>query len=263
MPTTNNISKPLILVTNDDGANAKGIQSLIDCLRSLGDIFVVAPDGPRSAQSSAITVNMPLRVEKTHEEEGLISYICNGTPADCVKLALHQLCSRKPDMVVSGINHGTNSSISIIYSGTMGAAIEGCVNGIPSIGFSLNSYDPRSNFNDAMEYAYKITKKTLAEGLPNNICLNVNIPDNQHTIQAVKICRQSEGHWIEDFMKRKDPFGKNYYWLTGEFINTEKQNDDTDEWALENGFVSIVPIKVDMTAYEYMDELKKIDYELG
>jgi len=255
------ILRPLILVTNDDGVNAKGIQSLIECLLPLGDIFVVAPDGPRSAQSSALTVTTPLRVKKTDEEDGLTMYVCNGTPADCVKLALNQLCPRKPNIIVSGINHGMNSSISIIYSGTMGAAMEGCVNGIPSIGFSLCSYDPRADFTKAMEYAYKITKKTLETGLPRTLCLNVNIPDTHHIIKGIKVCRQSEGYWSEEFIRREDPSGKHYYWLTGEFINAEKQNDDTDEWALENGFVSIVPVKIDMTAYEFMDDLKKWKYD--
>jgi len=254
-------TKPLILITNDDGIHAKGIQSLITCLLPLGDVFVIAPDGPRSAQSSALTVTTPLRVKKTTDEEGLITYVCNGTPADCVKLALNQLCPHKPDIIVSGINHGMNSSISIIYSGTMGAALEGCVNGIPAIGFSLSNYDPHADFNKAMKYAYSITKKTLAKGLPRSICLNVNIPDTDH-IKGVKICRQSEGYWSEEFIRREDPSGKHYYWLTGEFINAERQNEDTDEWAMENGFVSIVPVKVDMTAYEYIDDLKKIKYEL-
>ncbi len=263
MSDSNPISKPLILITNDDGIIAKGIQSLISCLLPLGNLFVVAPDGPRSAQSSALTVTTPLRVKKIKEEDGLTEYICNGTPADCVKLALNQLCPRKPDIIVSGINHGMNSSISIIYSGTMGAALEGCVNGIPSIGFSLCNYDPRANFDTAMAYAYKITKKTMATGLPRTICLNVNIPDlPEDKIQGISICRQSEGYWAEEFVQRKDPSGKRYYWLTGQFINAEKQNSETDEWALENGFISIVPVKVDMTAYEHLDELKKIDYEL-
>lgn len=261
MTAKQNIQTPLILITNDDGIHAKGLQSLIDCLRPLGDLFVVAPDGPRSAQSSALTVTTPLRVKKTLEEGGLTVYTCNGTPADCVKLALNQLCPRKPDIVVSGINHGMNSSISIIYSGTMGAALEGCVNGIPAIGFSLSSYDSHAEFSKAMKYAYAITKKTIATGLPRTICLNVNVPDTEH-IKGISICRQSEGYWAEEFIRREDPSGKHYYWLTGEFINAEKQNNDTDEWALENGYVSIVPVKVDMTAYEYMDELKKISYEL-
>lgn len=251
---------PLILISNDDGISAKGIQSLIESMRPLGSVIVVAPDSPRSAQSSALTVTTPLRVKKIHEEEGLLQYICNGTPSDCVKLALNQLCPKKPDVVVAGINHGTNSSISVIYSGTMGATIEGCVNGIPSIGFSLCNFDPRADFSTAMIYAQKITKKIIQEGLPKGICLNVNIPDLK-TIKGIKVCRQSEGYWSEEFIKREDPYGKHYYWLTGEFINAEKLNDDTDEWALENGYISMVPVKVDMTAYEYINDLKKLDYE--
>lgn len=249
--------KPLILVTNDDGVMARGISSLIESVRALGEVLVVAPDGPRSAQSSALTVTTPLRVKKLQEEDGLTVYQCNGTPADCVKLAINQIAPRRPDLVVSGINHGTNSSISIIYSGTMGAAIEGCVAGIPSIGFSLCSFDPRADFSQAIEYATRITSKVLQEGLPRTICLNVNVPEKHHIIKGVKICRQSEGYWSEEFLKRQDPAGKNYFWLSGEFINAEQMSDDTDEWALSQGYVSIVPVKVDMTAYEYINDLKK------
>ncbi len=253
--------KPLILVTNDDGVAAKGLGSLIEAVLPLGKVVVVAPDGPRSAQSSALTVTNPLRVKIITKEDNLIVYQCNGTPADCIKLAINQLLERKPNLVVSGINHGTNSSISVIYSGTMGAAIEGCVCGVPSIGFSLCSFDPRANFSQAMLHARAIAKKVLTEGLPHNVCLNVNIPDTQK-IEGVKICRQSDGYWEEEFEKRQDPMGKNYYWLTGQFVNAESVSDDTDETALSEGYVSIVPIKIDMTAYEFMSDLNKWTYDL-
>ncbi|MDR1679967.1 MAG: 5'/3'-nucleotidase SurE [Prevotellaceae bacterium] len=243
--------KPLILVTNDDGVNARGIRALIESMRPLGDVLVVAPDGPRSAQSSALTVTTPLRVKKLEEEDGLVVYQCNGTPADSVKLAINRIAHRRPDLVVSGINHGTNSSISVIYSGTMGAAMEGCVSDIPSIGFSLCSYDPNADFTQAMQYATKIAQKTLNQGLPRAVCLNVNIPVVPY-IKGIKICRQSDGYWSEEFLRREDPSGRSYYWLTGQFINAEPVSDDTDEWALEHDFVSIVPVKVDMTAYEYL-----------
>ncbi len=248
------MNKPLILITNDDGVNAKGIRSLIAGVLPLGEVVVVAPDSPRSAQSSALTVATPIRVKKTEEDNNLTIYQCTGTPADCVKLALNQILNRTPDVIVSGINHGTNASISVLYSGTMGAALEGCVAGIPSIGFSLCSFDPRANFAEAMRYANLITEKVLQNGLPRQICLNVNIP---HTTQVkgLKVCRQSEGYWSEEFLKRQDPTGRNYYWLTGEFINAEPMNDDTDQWALEQGYVSVVPVKVDMTAYELMSDL--------
>ncbi len=249
-------AKPLILITNDDGVMARGIHCLIESAKSLGEVIVVAPDGPRSAQSSALTITTPLRVKKIEEEADLTIYQCNGTPADCVKLAINQVCPRRPDLVLSGINHGTNSSISIIYSGTMGAAIEGCVAGIPSIGFSLCSFDPRADFTQAVEYATKVTQKVIEAGLPTGVCLNVNIPAPHHKVQGVKVCRQSDGYWSEEFIKRKDPADKTYYWLSGEFINAEQMSDDTDEWALEHGYVSIVPVKVDMTAYEYMNDLK-------
>lgn len=253
------MAKPLILVTNDDGINAKGIQVLIECMQELGDVIVCAPDGPRSAQSSALTVTMPIRVKKTVEEDGLTVFVCSGTPADCVKLALNQLVPRKPDLLVSGINHGTNSSISVIYSGTMGAAIEGCLNNIPSIGYSLYSFDPRADFTQTIPFTKQIASNILKTSLPANICLNVNFPEPHHPIKGVRICRQSEGYWLEEFDKRVDPMGKSYYWLSGEFVNSEKQNDETDEWALENAYVSVVPTKVDMTAYEYINDLKRLE----
>lgn len=255
------MNKPLILITNDDGVAAKGFSSLIEAMMPLGRVVAVAPDGPRSAQSNALTVTTPLRVKILQEDEDVIIYQCNGTPTDCVKLAINQLLDRKPDLVVAGINHGTNSSISVVYSGTMGATIEGCVEGVPSIGFSLCSFDPRANFSHAMLYARAIAKKVLAEGLPRNICLNVNIPDTHH-IEGVKICRQSDGYWEEEFEKRQDPMGKNYYWLTGQFVNAEPVSDDTDEAALSQGYVSIVPVKIDMTAYEFISDLNKWTYEL-
>lgn len=247
--------RPLILVTNDDGVTARGINSLIESVAPLGDVVVVAPDGPRSAQSSALTITQPLRVKKLQEENGITVYQCSGTPADCVKLAINQLLDRRPDVVVSGINHGTNSSISVIYSGTMGAAMEGCVAGIPSIGFSLNDFDPRANFGESMKFATIITQKVLKEGLPQSVCLNVNFP-NTNKIKGIKICRQSDGTWSEEFLKRQDPAGRNYYWLSGNFINAEQMSDDTDEWAMEQGYAAIVPVKIDMTAYEFINDLK-------
>ncbi len=251
----------LILITNDDGVSAKGLASLIEAMLPLGQVVVVAPDGPRSAQSSALTVTMPIRTKVVSKGENLLLYQCNGTPADCVKIALHQLLDRTPDLIVSGINHGVNSSISVIYSGTMGAAIEGCIDGVASIGFSLNSFAPHANFSQAILYARAIAKKVLEKGLPRNVCLNVNFPETQK-IEGVKICRQADGYWEEEFEKRQDPMGKNYYWLTGHFVNSEPTSDDTDEAALAQGYISVVPVKVDMTAYEFMNDLNQWTYEL-
>jgi 5'-nucleotidase len=253
-------NKPLILITNDDGVSSRGIQALISCLEGVGHLFVVAPDGPRSAQSSAITVNEPIRARKIKEEEDLTVFKCSGTPADCVKLAVNQLLPRKPDLLVSGINHGPNSSISILYSGTMGAAMEGCVNSIPSVGFSHCSLDPRADMGAAMKYALNISKQVLQNGLPEGICLNVNIP-NQKEIAGVKVVKQTKGKWTEEFMKREDPHGRDYYWLTGMFKNDEDHNPHTDEYALNNGYVSIVPCKIDLTDYDFIETLKTWNYE--
>jgi len=252
--------KPLILIANDDGVDSRGIKALVSSLRAEGEIYVVAPDGPRSAQSSAITVNNPIRARKIMEEDGLTVFKCSGTPADCVKLALDQLLPRKPDLLVSGINHGTNSSISVLYSGTMGAAFEGCINNVPSVGFSLCSLDPRADMTEAMNYATIISRQVLKNGLPEGICLNVNIPYEKN-IKGVKICKQAKGLWTEEFMKREDPAGRDYYWLTGNFSSCESDDESTDECSLSNGYVSIVPCVIDLTAYHFMDTLKTWNYE--
>ncbi len=252
--------KPLILITNDDSLSAKGIYALIDSMKNLGQLVVVAPDSPSSGQSKAITVNSPIRISKTLEENGLTIYKCTGTPTDCVKLALDQILTRKPDLMVSGINHGSNSSISVLYSGTMGAALEGCVERIPSIGFSLCSFNPRADFSGAMKYANIIVKNVLKNGLPEGICLNVNIPETED-IKGVKICRQSRGYWEEEFVRREDPTGRQYFWLTGQFRNDEPDAEDTDEWALKNGYVSVVPCHADLTAKEYIKCLSEWNYE--
>ncbi len=251
---------PLILVTNDDGVEARGIHSLIEAVSPLGDVVVVAPDGPRSAQSNAITVNSPLRFWKHLEKDGLTVYRCNGTTTDCVKLALCNILDRMPDIIVSGINHGSNSSASVMYSGTMGGVFEGCRAGIPSIGFSLCNYDPRADFTVAMKYAYMLTETVLVEGLPKNTCLNVNVPPLEE-VKGYKLCRQADGYWHEKFVKREDPYGNNYYWLTGNYVNNEPQATDTDEAMMAQGYVSVVPCKIDLTDYEALKELEKWNYE--
>lgn len=254
----------LILVTNDDGIRAKGLEALISAVRPYGRTFVIAPEEGQSGMSHAITVKYPIRIRKVREEEGLVMYSSNGTPVDCVKLALNKLLDSKPDLIVSGINHGSNSSSSVIYSGTMAAAIEGCINGIPSIGFSLLDYSPDANFSSVLKYADMILEKALKNGIPQETCLNVNFPVNTYKkIKGMRICRQNRGVWREEFDHRRDPQNRDYYWLTGEFHNLEPDSPDTDEYALKNNYVSIVPVHIDLTAYRVMDELRDWDIESG
>jgi len=248
----------LILVTNDDGIEAKGLKSLIEMVREFGKVIVVAPEESQSGMSHAITMKYPLRIRTVKNEEGLEIYSCNGTPVDCVKLALHMLLGRKPDVLVSGINHGTNASVSIVYSGTMAAAIEGGINKVPSIGFSLLDYSADADFEAAGIYVRRIIEKVFMNGIEKGICLNVNIPvGKENELKGIKVCRQTDGYWQEEFDKRIDPGKREYYWLTGYFNNSEPFADDTDEWALKNKFVSVVPIRVDFTSYSRIEELKK------
>ena len=247
-----------MLITNDDGIHAKGLETLIDIVRPLGEIFVMAPEESQSGMSHAITVKTPIRVSKIREEKGLVIYSCKGTPVDCIKLALNKFLKRHPDLILSGINHGSNASASIIYSGTVAAAIEGCMNGIPSIGLSLLDFSPEAEFNSIIRYAEQIIIRTLEDGIPEGTCLNVNFPANHSgQIRGVKICRQTKGHWIEEFDQRIDPRNKNYYWLTGEFINLEPDAIDTDEWALKHNYISVVPVHVDLTSYEALGRLRE------
>ncbi len=249
----------LILVTNDDGLDSLGIASLVEAMKTLGEVIVVAPLEPQSGMSQAITVKHPLRVIKSQLND-CTSYSVNGTPTDCVKLALSQLLPRKPDLLVSGINHGSNSSTSVLYSGTMGAALEGCVNGIPSIGFSIISYNHDTNLSTAKKYAAKIAAQVLRHDLPLHTCLNVNIPEvPAEEIKGIHVCRQTMGYWQEEFDKRTDPSGHDYYWLTGEYFNREPEATDTDEWALENNYIAIVPLQTDLTSYQTIDLIKKWD----
>ncbi|HNW56890.1 MAG TPA: 5'/3'-nucleotidase SurE [Bacteroidales bacterium] len=247
----------LILLTNDDGLYAAGLKTLLEVMEEFGKVILVSTTESRSAMSQALTVKIPLRVKLLEENDRHRIYACNGTPTDSIKLAVNQLLERTPDWVVSGINHGSNSSASVLYSGTMAAAIEGCLYGISSVGFSLNSFSPTADFSACKKYI-RIIMNTLAKGpLPEGICLNVNIPATMEgEIKGIRVCRQAKGSWSEEFEKRKDPMGKTYYWLTGIFQNHEPEATDTDEWALTNKFVSVVPVSVDMTAYWYTDELK-------
>ncbi|MBN2274322.1 MAG: 5'/3'-nucleotidase SurE [Bacteroidales bacterium] len=250
--------KLLILVTNDDGLEAKGIKELVNVVRPLGRVVVVAPSDPQSGMSHAITVKNPLRVKKMYEENDLVMYKCNGTPVDCVKIACNQLLKEKPGLLVAGINHGSNSSTSVFYSGTLGATLEGCINEIPSIGFSLLSLDSNADFTAAKSVAGRVISKVMENGLPRSVCLNVNIPNGYpDEIKGIRICRQNKGFWREEFDKRTDPMGKHYFWLTGYYHNSEPEADDTDEWALRNAYVSVVPIQTDLTAYTMLDNLRQ------
>ena len=251
-----NSNRPIILVTNDDGITAAGIQNLAYLMKELGDVIIVAPDSPQSAMGHAITIAKPLRLEKVDLYEGIQSYQCSGTPVDCVKLAVNKILHRKPDLLVSGINHGSNSSINILYSGTMSAAMEGAIEGSPSIGFSLSDFSANANFQPTHKYILSIAKNVLENGLPKSTLLNVNFPLVQkfNELKGVKICRQAVAKWQEEFDERLDPHKRKYYWLTGVFeLNDEGQ--DTDEWALKNNYVSVVPVQFDLTAYDAIKEL--------
>jgi len=254
-------NKPLILITNDDGITAPGIRTLIDVMNSVGDVVVVAPDSPQSGMGHAITVNSTLFVEKVKVNGGAqIEYSCSGTPADCVKLAVDQILERKPDLCVSGINHGSNSSINVIYSGTMSAAIEAGIEGIPAIGFSLLDYSWNANFEASKKYVKIIAENVIKEGLPKDVVLNVNIPNlPEKELKGIKICRQARANWVEEFDKRTNPQGRVYYWLTGKFVNLD-HGEDTDEWALKNGYISVVPVQFDLTAHHSIQTLKTWDF---
>lgn len=256
-------ARPLILVTNDDGVTAPGITALVEVMRELGDVVVVAPDKPQSGMGHAITINATLRINKVKYYNVLEEYSCTGTPVDCVKLAVNKILPRKPDLCVSGINHGSNMSINVIYSGTMSAAVEGAIEGIPSIGFSLCDLSVEADFTAAKIYAKKIARSVLEHGLPEGVCLNVNIPAVPLSeIKGVHVCRQGKANWVEELDERKDPSGKPYFWLTGRFENFEPGNKETDVWALDNNYISLVPIQFDMTSHRSIDMLKKWNYNV-
>ncbi|MFT6749159.1 MAG: 5'-nucleotidase [Flavobacterium sp.] len=248
--------RPLILVTNDDGISAPGIRALISVMEELGDVVVVAPDSPQSAMGHAITINNTLHLNKISKEGSpVLEYSCSGTPVDCVKMAVNEILKRKPDLCVSGVNHGSNSSINVIYSGTMSAAVEAGIEGIPAIGFSLLDYSWNADFETIKPFLKKIAEQVLKNGLVEGTVLNVNLPKlDFKDIKGIKICRQAKAMWQEKFDKRVTPFGRDYYWLTGEFINMDK-GEDTDEWALANNYVSIVPVQFDLTAHHVIATL--------
>jgi len=256
------MKRPLILVTNDDGINAPGIRTLVSVIKDIGDVIVVAPDSPQSGMGHAITINSTLHSSRiTPKNSEIIEYSCSGTPADCVKLAINELMPRKPDLCVSGINHGSNSSINVIYSGTMSAAIEAGIEGVTAIGFSLLDYSWNADFSQSKDFIRKITLNALNNGIPKGVVLNVNIPAvKKSDIKGVKICRQAMAYWVEEFDKRKNPLGQEYYWLTGKFVNKD-QGEDTDEWALNNNYISIVPVEFDLTAHHAIKGLNEWDFK--
>jgi 5'-nucleotidase len=254
-------TKPLILVTNDDGITAPGIRKLISIMHNLGDVLVVAPDKPQSGMGHAVTVTSPLMISQIENENRHREYSCNGTSVDCVKMGIKIVLGRKPDIVVSGINHGSNASVNVLYSGTMAAALEAAIEDVPAIGFSLNNYSINANFDGFEKYIEAITRKVLLNGLPPATCLNVNIPDLASSdIKGIKIARQGRGFWHEKYDERIDPFKRNYYWLTGVFENSEDATD-TDTWAINNNYIAVVPVHIDMTAYKAMNILKDWDLE--
>ncbi|MEI7500646.1 MAG: 5'/3'-nucleotidase SurE [Bacteroidota bacterium] len=247
--------KPLILVTNDDSVKAPGIRALIRYIRPFGRVVVVAPDRPQSGTAHAVTIAHPLRLELITREADYEEYSCNGTPADCVKLAFKIVMRRRPDFLFSGINHGSNASINIIYSGTMAAVLEGALAGVPSVGFSLNNYSLKADFGPSEQFVKTIVSNVISNGLPNGVCLNVNIPDvPENQIKGIKVCRQAEGTWEEDFDEREDPHGSKYYWMKGVYVSVGN-GQDTDQWALENKYVAVVPVHFDLTAKGSLETL--------
>ena len=248
--------KPLILVTNDDGIYSKGINSLVTVAINFGDVVVVAPDKPQSGMGHAITINNPLRLNKVNLMDGVLAYATSGTPVDCVKMGIFEILKKKPDLIISGINHGENTSTNVLYSGTMSAAVEGAMEDIPSIGFSLADFGSDADFNASSIIASKIIEKVLSIDFPRNICLNVNIPKLPFkAIKGIKTCKQANAFWNDRFEKRTDQFGNDYYWLTGDFCESV-QDQDTDLYATRNGYVSVVPTHFDMTAHHILKQVK-------
>ncbi|MGM9705188.1 MAG: 5'/3'-nucleotidase SurE [Prevotella sp.] len=248
--------RPLILISNDDGYRAPGINRLIDMIHDLADILVCAPEEARSGFSCAFSAANPLRLTLRSRTEGVEIWSCNGTPVDCVKLALHSLCdNRRPDMVIGGINHGDNASVNTHYSGTMGVATEGCMKYIPSVAFSLCDHHENADFSPLSPLVHEITARVLREGLPLGVCLNVNFPKAQ-SFRGVKVCRMARGSWTNECVAMQHPRGYEYFWMIGNYINDEPEADDTDNWALTHGYVAITPTTVDVTSYEMIERMK-------
>lgn len=241
------MNKPLILVSNDDSISAKGVHELISCLLHIGDVVCVCPELPQSGMSMALTVNSSLKMTRLEDYKGVPMYKVTGTPVDCIKIAVDNLLPRKPDIVVTGINHGSNAAINVVYSGTMGAAFEGCAYGIPSIGFSLTSHSEDADFSPCMTVVDKLVREVLDKGLPKGICLNVNMPAHIEEYKEIRVTKGCKGRWDDSYVEYLDPAKRPFYWLAGTFINEEPENEDTDEWCLAHGIVSVVPVKLDPT----------------
>lgn len=255
-------SEPVIFLTNDDSYLSKGFRAAVALASEFGHVIAIAPDRVQSGMSQAITINSPLFMREVQRDDKVEIYAFSGTPVDCAKIAFdHIFRSRKVDLVLSGINHGSNAAVNVMYSGTMGAAIEGSFYGVPSIGLSLDDHDPDADFDGAVKYGREIIATVLAaaEKLPRPLCLNVNVPRCEaKDIQGIRMCRQTRGFWREEFYARKDPHGRDYYWLTGAFQNMEPDAEDTDEWALSHRYVAVVPVQVDMTDYRMLSEMRDI-----
>lgn len=254
------MEQKLILITNDDGVSAQGIGVLAELMLTLGEVIIVAPDSARSGAACAITCTqaITLRRRADMEREGLSIYACSGSPVDCVKLALEQVCPRHPDLIVSGINHGDNASCSIHYSGTMGAVIEGCMKGIPSIGYSLRTLSHKCDFSPYADTIVRTARFVLEQGLPQDVCLNVNFPEVLQ-LAGVRVCRMGRGRWVQEWISANNPRGMNAFWLTGRFLNLEPHAEDTDYWALDHGYAAITPIKLDMTDYQTLKHLASLE----
>jgi len=249
--------RPVILVTNDDSITAPGIRALVEAVKDMGRVVVIAPDKPQSGMGHAVTIGHPLRMQKVPFMEGIEAYSCSGTPVDCVKLAVDKILHSKPDICLSGINHGPNHSINVIYSGTMSAAMEAAIEGIPSVGFSLLDYSLEADFTASKVYVRKIVELMMKDKMDKHLVLNVNIPAlDESLIKGIKVCKQAYAKYEEDFIERRDPHGRKYYWLTGEFVNFDK-GKDTDVWALANNYVSLVPIQFDLTNYALKEKIQK------
>lgn len=255
--------KPLILISNDDGYEAKGINDLIEMVRPFGHVLVCAPDGPRSGQACAFSVTVPLTLTLHRKEENVEVWSCNGTPVDCIKMALAELCPRKPDMVIGGINHGDNSSVNTHYSGTMGVTMEGCMKLIPSVAFSLCDHRADADFRPLEPYVKGITERVLHDGLPKGVCLNINFPllESQETssttnsYKGVRVCRMAMGSWYNETTRFRHPRGYDYWWMVGHYRTEEPEAEDTDRWALDHGYVAITPTQMDVTAYNEFENI--------
>lgn len=251
-----NFNRPFILISNDDGYHAKGINCLIEMVSDIGDLLVCAPEHARSGFSCAFSATTPLRLKPRREREGVKVWSCNGTPVDCVKLAISELCGgRKPDLVIGGINHGSNASVNTHYSGTMGVVMEGCMKGIPSIAFSLSNHSNDADFEPLRPYVRQMVQNVLRDGLPDGICLNVNFPDLP-AYQGVRMCRMARGEWVNECVKSRHPFGFDYFWMAGSYSDMEPQSPDTDSHALSQGYVAVTPTRLDVTAHEMLSQLK-------